>query len=219
MSLGSISTEAHAAGHRDEPYRRQVEHRRGRRDAMRYRATSRWPGETLQSRSAKHRVEVDVSAAGRRRSCARRSSRWRPGRFGVTAEYLVADQIQIKMAQGAKPGEGGQLPGLQGQRIHRPTCVTPVPAWADLARRRTTTSTRSRISAQLIHDLKNERRTPTSSWSAKSASARSPLACRSARPTTWIAGTMAAPAPRRSSIKHAARRGSWVWPRRGRRWC
>jgi hypothetical protein len=34
------------------------------------------------------------------------------GRFGVTTEYLVnADQLQIKMAQGAKPGEGGQLPG------------------------------------------------------------------------------------------------------------
>jgi len=34
------------------------------------------------------------------------------GRFGVTAEYLVnADQLQIKIAQGAKPGEGGQLPG------------------------------------------------------------------------------------------------------------
>src|SRR5207248_5434013 len=34
------------------------------------------------------------------------------GRFGVTAEYLVhADDVQIKMAQGAKPGEGGQLPG------------------------------------------------------------------------------------------------------------
>ena len=34
------------------------------------------------------------------------------GRFGVTIEYLVnADQLQIKMAQGAKPGEGGQLPG------------------------------------------------------------------------------------------------------------
>jgi glutamate synthase (NADPH/NADH) large chain len=33
------------------------------------------------------------------------------GRFGVTTEYLrSADQIQIKMAQGAKPGEGGQLP-------------------------------------------------------------------------------------------------------------
>ena len=34
------------------------------------------------------------------------------GRFGVTAEYLVnSDMMQIKMAQGAKPGEGGQLPG------------------------------------------------------------------------------------------------------------
>ena len=34
------------------------------------------------------------------------------GRFGVTSEYLVnADDIQIKIAQGAKPGEGGQLPG------------------------------------------------------------------------------------------------------------
>src|SRR5262249_24080725 len=34
------------------------------------------------------------------------------GRFGVTSEYLVsADELQIKMAQGAKPGEGGQLPG------------------------------------------------------------------------------------------------------------
>ena len=34
------------------------------------------------------------------------------GRFGVTAEYLTnADDLQIKMAQGAKPGEGGQLPG------------------------------------------------------------------------------------------------------------
>ena len=34
------------------------------------------------------------------------------GRFGVTSEYLVnADDLQIKIAQGAKPGEGGQLPG------------------------------------------------------------------------------------------------------------
>ena len=34
------------------------------------------------------------------------------GRFGVTPEYLVhADELQIKMAQGSKPGEGGQLPG------------------------------------------------------------------------------------------------------------
>ena len=36
------------------------------------------------------------------------------GRFGVTSEYLVnSDDIQIKMAQGAKPGEGGQLPGIK----------------------------------------------------------------------------------------------------------
>ena len=34
------------------------------------------------------------------------------GRFGVTPEFLVnADQLEIKVAQGAKPGEGGQLPG------------------------------------------------------------------------------------------------------------
>ena len=40
------------------------------------------------------------------------------GRFGVTAEYLVnADMMQIKMAQGAKPGEGGQLPGHKVDKI------------------------------------------------------------------------------------------------------
>lgn len=40
------------------------------------------------------------------------------GRFGVTAEYLVnADEIQIKIAQGAKPGEGGQLPGFKVNKI------------------------------------------------------------------------------------------------------
>ncbi len=40
------------------------------------------------------------------------------GRFGVTAHYLVnADELQIKMAQGAKPGEGGQLPGFKVDKI------------------------------------------------------------------------------------------------------
>ncbi len=40
------------------------------------------------------------------------------GRFGVTAEYLVnADEIQIKIAQGAKPGEGGQLPGYKVDEV------------------------------------------------------------------------------------------------------
>ncbi|HVC25570.1 MAG TPA: glutamate synthase-related protein, partial [Acidimicrobiales bacterium] len=77
------------------------------------------------------------------------------GRFGVTSEYLVnADDIQIKMAQGAKPGEGGQLPGGK---------VYP---W--IARTRHSTPGVGLISppphhdiysiedlAQLIHDLKN----------------------------------------------------------------
>ena len=49
------------------------------------------------------------------------------GRFGVTTEYLAnSDQIQIKMAQGAKPGEGGQLPGHKvDQRIGRVRHSTP----------------------------------------------------------------------------------------------
>jgi glutamate synthase (NADPH/NADH) large chain len=77
------------------------------------------------------------------------------GRFGVTSDYLVnADDIQIKMAQGAKPGEGGQLPG------------TKVYPW--IAKTRYSTPGVQLISppphhdiysiedlAQLIHDLKN----------------------------------------------------------------
>ncbi len=77
------------------------------------------------------------------------------GRFGVTSEYLVnADDLQIKMAQGAKPGEGGQLPG------------TKVYPW--IAKVRYSTPGVGLISppphhdiysiedlAQLIHDLKN----------------------------------------------------------------
>lgn len=77
------------------------------------------------------------------------------GRFGVTSEYLVsADEIQIKMAQGAKPGEGGQLPGhkvypwIAKVRYSTPGVglISPPPhhdiySIEDLA--------------QLIHDLKN----------------------------------------------------------------
>ena len=77
------------------------------------------------------------------------------GRFGVTTEYLVnADDIQIKMAQGAKPGEGGQLPGHKVNdwiaRVRHSTpgvgLISPPPhhdiySIEDLA--------------QLIHDLKN----------------------------------------------------------------
>ncbi len=76
------------------------------------------------------------------------------GRFGVTIEYFVnADQLQIKMAQGAKPGEGGQLPGHKVSK--------------DIAKTRYTTEGVGLISppphhdiysiedlAQLIYDLK-----------------------------------------------------------------
>ena len=49
------------------------------------------------------------------------------GRFGVTTEYLVsANELQIKIAQGAKPGEGGQLPGHKvDENIARTRCATP----------------------------------------------------------------------------------------------
>jgi glutamate synthase (NADPH/NADH) large chain len=54
------------------------------------------------------RYHVDANGDSRRSAIKQVAS----GRFGVTSEYLVsADEIQIKMAQGAKPGEGGQLPG------------------------------------------------------------------------------------------------------------
>ncbi len=80
------------------------------------------------------------------------------GRFGVTSEYLVsADEIQIKMAQGAKPGEGGHLPGkkvypwIAKTRCSTPgvTLISPPPhhdiySIEDLA--------------QLIYDLKNANR-------------------------------------------------------------
>jgi glutamate synthase (NADPH/NADH) large chain len=80
------------------------------------------------------------------------------GRFGVTSDYLVnATDIQIKMAQGAKPGEGGQLPGFK--------------VYPSIARTRHSTPGVSLISppphhdiysiedlAQLIHDLKNANR-------------------------------------------------------------
>ena len=77
------------------------------------------------------------------------------GRFGVTAEYLVnADELQIKIAQGAKPGEGGQLPGYKVDEVIAKTrhsikgisLISPPPhhdiySIEDLA--------------QLIYDLKN----------------------------------------------------------------
>jgi len=66
------------------------------------------------------------------------------GRFGVTTEYLVsADQIQIKMAQGAKPGEGGQLPGHKVSEYMR-SCRFSVPGVGLISPPPTTTSIRSK---------------------------------------------------------------------------
>ena len=62
--------------------------------------------------NVRYHTEVDgVSLSSKTKQIA-------SGRFGVTAEYLVnAEEIQIKVAQGAKPGEGGQLPGFKVNKI------------------------------------------------------------------------------------------------------
>ena len=78
-----------------------------------------------------------------------------PGRFGVNAEYLVnASDIQIKMAQGAKPGEGGQLPGHKvDQWIARVRHSTPGVGLISPPPHHDIYSIEDL--AQLIHDLKN----------------------------------------------------------------
>ncbi|MDR7300069.1 glutamate synthase large subunit [Haloactinomyces albus] len=97
------------------------------------------------------RFTVDANGDWRRSAIKQAAS----GRFGVTSEYLVnSDDIQIKMAQGAKPGEGGQLPGhkvypwIAGTRHSTPGVglISPPPhhdiySIEDIA--------------QLIYDLKN----------------------------------------------------------------
>ncbi len=77
------------------------------------------------------------------------------GRFGVTIEYLVnADQIQIKMAQGAKPGEGGQLPGHKvSEEVAATRHTTPGVGLISPPPHHDIYSIEDL--AQLIHDLKN----------------------------------------------------------------
>ncbi|HUH39492.1 MAG TPA: glutamate synthase-related protein, partial [Castellaniella sp.] len=161
MSLGSISTEAHAtlavAMNRIGGKSNTGE---GGEDALRYRAEMRAgkptvrKGDSLASVLGPERIAADVPlAAGD--SLRSRIKQVASGRFGVTAEYLCsADQIQIKMAQGAKPGEGGQLPGhkvtdyiaelrysVPGVGLISPPPHHDIYSIEDLA--------------QLIHDLKN----------------------------------------------------------------
>jgi glutamate synthase (NADPH/NADH) large chain/glutamate synthase (ferredoxin) len=159
MSLGSISTEAHAtlavAMNRIGGKSNTGE---GGEDPARYRNELKGipikKGETLKSVIGAEQVEVDLplEAGDSLRSKIKQVA---SGRFGVTAEYLSSsDQIQIKMAQGAKPGEGGQLPGgkvsdyigklrysVPGVGLISPPPHHDIYSIEDLA--------------QLIHDLKN----------------------------------------------------------------
>jgi glutamate synthase domain-containing protein 2/glutamate synthase domain-containing protein 3 len=161
MSLGSISTEAHTtlaiAMNRIGGKSNTGE---GGEDEMRYRAEMRAgrpvvkAGQTVGSIIGADRIEKDIELR-EGDSLRSRIKQVASGRFGVTAEYLSsADQIQIKMAQGAKPGEGGQLPGhkvsdyigklrysVPGVGLISPPPHHDIYSIEDLA--------------QLIHDLKN----------------------------------------------------------------
>jgi len=169
MSLGSISTEAHAtlaiAMNRIGGKSNTGE---GGEDENRYRNELRGipikKGDTLASIIGKDRVEVDLPLQDGD-SLRSKIKQVASGRFGVTTEYLTsAEQIQIKMAQGAKPGEGGQLPGhkvseyiaklrfsVPGVGLISPPPHHDIYSIEDLA--------------QLIHDLKNAN--PTASISVK----------------------------------------------------
>ena len=153
MSLGSISTEAHTtlaiAMNRIGGKSNTGE---GGEDRRRYAPVK--AGESLQGRLGKGRVEVDLPLR-EGDSLKSKIKQVASGRFGVTAEYLAsAEMLQIKIAQGAKPGEGGQLPGkkvseyIAELRYSTPgvELISPPPhhdiySIEDLA--------------QLIHDLKN----------------------------------------------------------------
>ncbi len=161
MSLGSISTEAHSvlavAMNRIGGKSNTGE---GGEDELRYRAEMREgrstikDGDTLASLLGPERIEADVELK-KGDSLRSKIKQVASGRFGVTAEYLSSsDQIQIKMAQGAKPGEGGQLPGhkvseyiaklrysVPGVGLISPPPHHDIYSIEDLA--------------QLIHDLKN----------------------------------------------------------------
>ena len=159
MSLGSISTEAHStlavAMNRIGGKSNTGE---GGEDPARYRNELKGikisAGTKVSEVLGAKVIESDY-ALNDGDSLRSRIKQVASGRFGVTTEYLVsADQIQIKMAQGAKPGEGGQLPGgkvseyigmlrhsVPGVGLISPPPHHDIYSIEDLA--------------QLIHDLKN----------------------------------------------------------------
>ncbi len=159
MSLGSISTEAHTtlaiAMNRIGGKSNTGE---GGEDPARYRNELKGIPVTTGTRLSDVLGEGVVAsdyALQQGDSLRSKIKQVASGRFGVTTEYLVsADQIQIKMAQGAKPGEGGQLPGgkvsdyigmlrysVPGVGLISPPPHHDIYSIEDLA--------------QLIHDLKN----------------------------------------------------------------
>ncbi len=159
MSLGSISTEAHStlaiAMNRIGGKSNTGE---GGEDPARYRNELKGipiaAGTKVSDVIGSKVIEADYEMK-EGDSLRSRIKQVASGRFGVTTEYLVsADQIQIKMAQGAKPGEGGQLPGgkvteyigflrysVPGVGLISPPPHHDIYSIEDLA--------------QLIHDLKN----------------------------------------------------------------
>jgi glutamate synthase (NADPH/NADH) large chain len=159
MSLGSISTEAHTtlaiAMNRIGGKSNTGE---GGEDPARYRNELKGipvsAGTKVSDVIGAKVIEADYTLQGGD-SLRSKIKQVASGRFGVTTEYLVsADQIQIKMAQGAKPGEGGQLPGgkvseyigflrysVPGVGLISPPPHHDIYSIEDLA--------------QLIHDLKN----------------------------------------------------------------
>ncbi len=161
MSLGSISTEAHSvlavAMNRIGGKSNTGE---GGEDELRYRNELRTgssgilAGATLASELGADRIAADVplQAGDSMRSKIKQVA---SGRFGVSAEYLSsADQIQIKMAQGAKPGEGGQLPGHKvSEYIAKLRCSVPGVGLISPPPHHDIYSIEDL--AQLIHDLKN----------------------------------------------------------------
>jgi glutamate synthase (NADPH/NADH) large chain len=153
MSLGSISTEAHTvlaiAMNRIGGKSNTGE---GGEDRKRYAKVA--AGETLLSRLGRERVEVDI-ALKEGDSLKSKIKQVASGRFGVTAEYLAsAEMMQIKIAQGAKPGEGGQLPGRKvSEYIAEIRYATPGVELISPPPHHDIYSIED--IAQLIHDLKN----------------------------------------------------------------
>ena len=161
MSMGSISAEAHAtlavAMNRiggksntgeggEDPRRYEQELKTGRSPVKK--------GMKLADILGKERIVADIELE-EGDSLRSRIKQVASGRFGVTEQYLAsADQIQIKMAQGAKPGEGGQLPGHKvSEYIAELRCSVPGVGLISPPPHHDIYSIEDL--AQLIHDLKS----------------------------------------------------------------